>query len=141
MTTNRLHDDTHLIEKLVRHYQRTVDSFDWDIWIQCFAEDGIFNTPNLFGMMVGRDEIYSTCKNNVDSAYELLQHHITNLDIEILDGENALAYADLILVGVPDKLSPESYDMSGGRYKFVFKKINSVWKILRIDLDILWKKS
>lgn len=140
MTTHKFSNDEYLIKKLVHHYQRTVDSFDWDVWIKCFSDDGIFNTPNLFGMMVGVDEIYKTCKSNVDKAYELLQHYISNLDIDVNDGENAFAYADLILVGVVDKLIPESYDMSGGRYKFEFKKINSDWKISRIDLHILWKK-
>ncbi len=126
------------LKKLIHTYHWNADHFDWVAWSECFTEDATFNLPGTFGLMRGRREIHDTCKGNMDSVYDSMQHVMVNLDFEFSGEESATGHGNLVFTAVPDGTRPERCYRSGGRYTWSFAKTREGWKISDATLEFIW---
>lgn len=133
----QLIEDRRAIEHLVNEYHKRADAFDWAGWSETIAEDGVLDFPTGFGKMSGRKNIHDTCKASMDHVYEVMQHVIVNLDIEV-NGDTATGTANLLFTGIMKASDPTKYYQCGGRYKFNFQRTPQGWLIGRYFLEFIW---
>jgi hypothetical protein len=128
-------EDELALRRLVDGYQKTGDSFDWQGWSHCFSENAVF--VNQFGSHHGRQEIHDLCKRRFGKTFQVFQHVITNLLLDITR-DSAIGTANLIFVGMKDKNRKGDYFLGGGRYEWTFARGMEGWKIERGVLTFLW---
>ena len=126
------------LEKLMNAYHWRVDQFDWDGWGECFMEDAVFEMPNLFGTLSGRNQIVSTCRDAMDHVYDEIQHVIINLDFELTGRDTAKGHGNLIFTAVENRNEPDKAYTTGGRYTWNYVKGESGWKIKHSTCLFLW---
>lgn len=128
-------EDELALRRLVNLYQKTGDTFDWEGWSQCFSEDAVF--VNQFGAHHGRQEIHDRCKGRFGSAFQVFQHVIVNILLDI-GADTATGTANLIFVGMRDANKKSNYFIGGGRYEWQFARLAEGWKITHGLLTFLW---
>lgn len=126
------------LEKLMNTYHWRVDQFDWDGWAECFTDDAVFELPNLFGTLYGKEAIVSTCRDSMDHVYDEIQHVIINLDFDLTGPDTATGHGNLIFSAVEDSSKPSEVYTTGGRYTWDYKKEKGVWKIKHSTCLFLW---
>lgn len=138
MSTPSRPEDCRLLESLINTYQWRVDRFDWAGWADCFTEDAVFDMPDSYGRMSGREAIRDTCRANTGGTYKALQHIIVNLAFEFTGADTASGRGNLLFTAVPDPARPANYHQAGGRYAWEFRRTAQGWRIARARLDLLW---
>lgn len=126
------------LDKLMNTYHWRVDQFDWEGWADCFTEDAVFEMPNLFGTLRGRNEILSTCKGAMAHVYDEIQHIMINLDFELTGADTATGHGNLIFAGVENRNAPEKAYTTGGRYTWKYVKQADGWRIKHSTCLFLW---
>ncbi len=114
------------IEDLFAHYAHTADTYDADGWVDCFAEDGIFEVEADGGgiQFVGREDL----NKFIYAHIRLLpgtRHVMTNHLVDI-DGNRAQHRCTLTgMLSRPEKV----YTFISGWYESTLEKASGQWKI------------
>lgn len=128
-------EDELALQRLINLYQKTGDAFDWAGWSQCFCEDAVF--VNQFGVHHGRGEIHDLCKRRFGKVFQVFQHVIVNVLLDI-SGDTATGTANLIFVGMREAAEKSDYFLGGGRYEWQFVRLAEGWRIKHGRLTFLW---
>ncbi|MGH7815339.1 MAG: nuclear transport factor 2 family protein [Candidatus Binataceae bacterium] len=80
--------DREELRELYARYCLAIDNGRYDEWIDCFTDDGVFESPR-FGRCAGRDGLREFCERHKESlGGARVLHIVTNLSFEI-DGDTA----------------------------------------------------
>lgn len=130
-------EDNLALNKLINDYLTLADQRRWQEWSETFTEDAIFDLPNSFGIMRGRQEIYDICVGKMEGVWADTQHMIVNTDFDVA-GDTAKGTANIIFTGLPTGASETEYYMMGGRYRWQFVRTASGWKIADAWEEFIW---
>jgi uncharacterized protein (TIGR02246 family) len=107
-------EDERSIERRLNAYAYALDNRDYDALIECFTEDGVWNTDSA-GAVKGRPKLREFIDTTFASAMERgnrLQHFTANHRI-VVDGDAAEADSYLItMTALPEGPAPNNF----GRY-------------------------
>lgn len=133
-------EDLAALEKLMNRYHKTADAFDWEAWAESFTEDAEFQFAGDFGFptMVGKRQIHDTCKGLMDHVYQDMMHYMVNLDFDLTGPDSATGTGNIVFVALTDASKPDKFLMSGGRYRWEYRKTAQGWRIHRTVLHFLW---
>jgi ketosteroid isomerase-like protein len=130
-------EDERSLSALTHRYLTLADSRQWVAWSETFTEDAVFDLPNSFGLMTGRQEIFDVCVGKMEGTWAETQHLIVNADFTV-DGDQARGTANLIFTGVPPGASPTDVYMMGGRYLWRFRRTDGGWRISQAWEEFIW---
>jgi uncharacterized protein (TIGR02246 family) len=125
-------EDTLAIERLIDNYAATLDARDLDGYAALFAKDGVWQTGNsahrgpaeIKAMLVG---IFGTPGQGFVNTEDY--HLVSNVEVELVDGDHAKARSRYLYVMRGDGGSPRP--VLAGRYEDEFVREGGQWKILR----------
>ena len=124
---------------LINRYHKRADAFDWVGWSECFTGDAVYEMPHSFGKMEGRQRIHDVCKANMQGRLQKMQHIIVNASFELTGSDTATGSANVIFGAVPDKNKPGQNYVSGGRYRWEFRRLpDEGWLISRAEAEPVW---
>src|SRR5919201_755065 len=89
-------EDREALHRLMCRYSRSVDSFDWDAWAQCWAPDAVADFGRS-GPVEGRDAIVARSRQ-AQGVYRHsggIQHLIANLEFAV-SGDSAEGHGNLL---------------------------------------------
>jgi SnoaL-like domain len=131
-------EDKQALGALLARYTRAVDSFDWETWGRCWAQDAVADWGEL-GQLQGREAIVSASRA-AETVYEHrggMQHLLANLDFEV-DGDTAEGTGNLLFAATLSVAkSPPDYAL-GGKYRWTFARGDEGWQIKYAALEPSW---
>jgi ketosteroid isomerase-like protein len=131
-------EDKQALAALLSRYTLAVDSFDWEAWGRCWAEDAVADWGEL-GQLQGREAIVKASRQ-AETIYEHrggMQHLLANLDFEV-DGDTAKGTGNLLFAcSLNSVKSPPDY-ACGGKYRWTFARGAEGWQITRAELKMAW---
>jgi hypothetical protein len=136
----RLHEleDKQALASLLNGYSLAVDSFDWDAWGRCWAEDAVADF-GPYGKLEGREAIVANGRRAQDvyKARGGMQHVLANLEFE-LDGDTASGFGNLVFsCSLNSAKSPPDYAITG-KYRWKFVRAGDGWQIQHAWLRNVW---
>lgn len=134
----KLVEDELAIQKLMNTYCKRADAFDWIGWAETFTEDSIFEFDGGFGTMRGKAEILEKCRGSMDHVYSSFIHYIVSVDVDVDGSDTAVGTGNIIFAALTDDEKPTAYYLSGGRYKWTFKRTVEGWRIAQTKLRFIW---
>jgi uncharacterized protein (TIGR02246 family) len=123
-------EDREEIRELYARYAATIDEGQFDAWLDCFTEDGVFESSR-FGRHAGRDGLAKFTQIYRDSLGGAQVRHVcTNLLFKI-EGDAAAGSCYLIYYHCKDgKIQQaavghyrDTLRKAGGRWKFQSRKV------------------
>lgn len=117
-------EDREEIRELYAHYAYAIDNGKYDEWMDCFTEDGTFESPR-FGKHSGRDGLRKFCaiyKDSLGGAKPF--HQMTNVTFKI-DGDSASGGCYLTYYHCKDGKAALS---AAGHYTDKLRKANGGWR-------------
>ncbi len=93
--------DRDQIANLLERYCWTVDRGQWDAWLDCFTEDGVFDVRG--GEQKGRETLRAFILKEVGEAFRYIRHMVHTPMIEVLDEHEARARCYFELRGTTSK--------------------------------------
>lgn len=123
-------EDREEIRELYARYARTIDSGDYDGWVDCFTDDGVFESSR-FGRHAGAQELrHFTAIYRESLGGAQVRHVITNVSFE-LEGDHGAGNCYLVYYHTKDgrvqQTAVGQYQdrlrKSGGRWKFLSRKV------------------
>ena len=127
-------EDTEAIKKLKARYWYYVDNKQWDNLADCYAEDVVFESPQL-GKMEGRDFIIKVLKRVLRNIKTAHQGH--NPEIEIHSDTTAWgrwALNDHV------ETSDNRYFKGHGTYEDEYVKDSGSWRIKKSNLTYTFEE-
>ena len=98
-----------------------------------FTDDVTVATPG--GQAQGVERIAAQARRNHER--DETQHVITNVLVD-LDGDRAVARANLIVTFVPEPARPEVHRTHGERYRFEAARTPAGWRLSRVEVSPVW---
>jgi SnoaL-like domain len=138
------HSDRRAITELITRLGRMLDGRNYDQASSILAADVTVQTPG--GASEGPEAVVAQARRNHTVR---TQHLITDVLIE-LDGDDAQATANLVVVFVPDSDQPdarltigdsepaESRLTIGERYRFEARRGAQGWRLRRVEVARVW---
>ena len=117
-------EDREEIRELYARYAHTIDEGRFDEWIQCFTDDGVFESPR-FGKHSGREGLRRFCaiyKDSLGGAKPF--HQMTNVLFKI-EGEHASGCCYLTYYHCKQNKASLS---AAGHYNDVLRKVDGQWR-------------
>ena len=117
-------EDREEIRELYARYAHTIDNCRFDEWIDCFTEDGVFDSPR-FGRHSGRDGLRrftAIYKESLGGAKAF--HQITNVIFSV-NGDQASGCCYLTYYHCKDGKATLS---AAGHYTDALRKVNGEWR-------------
>ncbi|HXN85063.1 MAG TPA: nuclear transport factor 2 family protein [Candidatus Binataceae bacterium] len=117
-------EDREEIRELYAHYAHTIDNGRFDEWLDCFTDDGVFESPR-FGKHSGREGLRrftAIYKESLGGAKPF--HQMTNVIFKI-DGDKASGCCYLTYYHCKDGKAALS---AAGRYTDRLRKANGNWR-------------
>lgn len=133
----RLLEDERALQRLINDYLNLADQRRWTEWSDTFIEDAVFDLPNSFGLMKGRQEIYDVCVGKMEGVWDRTQHMIVNAHFDV-EGDHAKGTANIIFAAVPAGAAITDYYMMGGQYRWKFVRTQAGWKIADAWEEFIW---
>jgi hypothetical protein len=131
-------EDKQALASLLNRYVRTVDSFDWEAWGECWTEDAVADF-GPYGKVERREAILKASRE-AQAIYQHrggMQHVLANLELEV-DGDTAVGLCNLLLaVTLNSAKAPPDYAF-GGKYRWTFARTGAGWQIERAELTTAW---
>lgn len=110
------------IENLLERYCWALDHQQWDEWLRCFTEDGVFDVRGQ--QLAGRDAIRSYVEGSIGD-YRLLRHLLHHPSVQILGPSEATARCYFELRGT----TARGHNVEAlGSYEDALVKTNDGWK-------------
>ncbi|HEY6417859.1 MAG TPA: nuclear transport factor 2 family protein [Candidatus Binataceae bacterium] len=116
-------EDREEIRELYARYAMTIDNADYDAWVDCFTEDGTFESTR-FGKHTGAQGLRrftAIYRESLGGAQ--VRHVITNLTFQ-LDGESGTGNCYLLYYHCKDM---KVQQMAVGQYRDRLRKSNGKW--------------
>ncbi len=126
-------EDREAIRDLYTHYAVTLDGGRYDDWIDCFTDDGVFESKR-FGRHVGREGLCKFVKIYRDSlAGAQVRHVITTVHFDI-EGDHAAGGCYLTYFHSKDGKTEVS---AVGQYEDQLRKVAGRWRYTsrRVSVD------
>jgi 3-phenylpropionate/cinnamic acid dioxygenase small subunit len=117
-------EDREEVRELYARYAMTIDGGAFDEWVDCFTDDGVFESAR-FGRHSGRDGLKrftAIYKESLGGAQ--VRHVITNVTFQ-LDGERGAGACYLVYYHVKDGRVQQT---AVGHYRDRLRKVNGRWK-------------
>jgi 3-phenylpropionate/cinnamic acid dioxygenase small subunit len=117
-------EDREQIRELYARYAIYIDSSRFSDWVNCFTQDGVFESP-LMGKFAGHAELHKfTGQYHESWAGGGVRHMMVNVSFDV-QGDLATGTCSLIYFKVHDGKS--EYLLTGG-YHDTLRKENSEWR-------------
>jgi ketosteroid isomerase-like protein len=117
-------EDREQIRELYARYALYVDASRFEDWVDCFTEDGIFESPS-FGKHPGRDALRKFCASYKESwAGAQVRHMMVNVSFDI-HGDHAHGCCNLIYFHIKNGKTELA---AVGGYKDELRKVNGEWR-------------
>ncbi len=133
MATTGTWEDREQIRELYARYAYTVDFYRYSEWVQCFTEDGVFESP-IFGEFKGPQGLLKfTAMYKESQGGSQVRHVMSNITFQIT-GAAATGGCYLTYYHCKDgKVSLAAL----GRYEDQLRKVNGEWLFVRrkVHLD------
>ena len=118
-------EDKFAIQELIARYSHSIDSGAYDAWIECFAEDGVFEGSRM-GRFVGHAELrrfteqFKTRRAEWPNVRHCVMNTMTNVDG---DTATSSSYLQVLLTG-----REGTRFMFAGRYHDTFVRVAGEWR-------------
>ena len=117
-------EDKDAIRDLMTRYCLSIDAGRYDEWVDCFTEDGTFNSP-ILGKWQGADKLRAfTAKYKEWTGDAQPRHCVMNILIE-LGGETATAESYLLMTHAAQG---KTELVISGRYEDQIEKVEGMWR-------------
>jgi 3-phenylpropionate/cinnamic acid dioxygenase small subunit len=117
-------EDREQIRELYARYALYVDASRFEDWVNCFTEDGIFESSS-FGKHAGRDALRKFCAAYKESwAGAQVRHMMVNVSFDI-HGDHAHGCCNLIYFHIKNGKTELA---AVGGYKDELRKVNGEWR-------------
>jgi len=134
------YEDRQDVYDLINRYSFGVDTYDTDLLMTLFTEEGVFRVYNggrQVGNREGREARYTEfterAQNRIQNGAGQSRHFITNIVIDQLDENHIVAKVMAMSTNmVPGEPAPTVNAI--GYYDFEFVKVNEQWKIDSLEL-------
>jgi uncharacterized protein (TIGR02246 family) len=117
-------EDREEIRELYARYAMTIDSGAFDEWVDCFTDDGVFESARM-GRHAGRDGLRrftAIYKESLGGA--AVRHVITNVSFQV-DGDRGTGACYLVYYHLKDGRVQQT---AVGQYRDRLRKSNGRWK-------------
>ena len=117
-------EDREQIRELYARYAQTIDNARYDEWLECFTEDGVFESSR-FGRHAGQEGLRrftAIYKESLGGAKPI--HMMTNISISV-NGDRATGGCYLAYFHCKDEKGALS---AVGHYTDSLRKVNGEWK-------------
>lgn len=117
-------EDREEIRELYARYAHTIDNGRFDEWIDCFTEDGVFDSPR-FGRHANRDglrKFAALYKESLGGAKPI--HQMSNVTFQV-NGDHAIGGCYLAYYHCKDGRAELS---AVGHYVDKLRKVNGHWR-------------
>ena len=117
-------EDREQIRELYARYAIAIDNARYDEWIDCFTEDGVFESPR-FGRYAGREglgKFVATYRESLGGAQ--VRHVISTLSFRI-DGDRATGSCYLTYF---HSKNGKTELAAVGHYRDVLRKVGGEWR-------------
>jgi 3-phenylpropionate/cinnamic acid dioxygenase small subunit len=120
-------EDREQIRELYARYAYTVDLYRYPEWVQCFTDDGIFDSP-IFGQFRGPEGLLKfTAQYKESQGGAQVRHMMSNVTFQV-DGDTATGGCYLTYFHCRDsKVSLSAV----GRYEDRLRKVDGEWRFER----------
>ena len=117
-------EDKFAIQELVSRYNHAIDFGNYEAWVECFTEDGVFD--GSAGCFVGRAELqkfteqFKTTRANLPNVRHCVMNTVTDVE-----GDTAISssYLQLLTTG-----KEGAKVMFSGRYDDKLVKVRGKWR-------------
>ena len=117
-------EDRFEIQELVSRYNHAIDFANYDAWVDCFTEDGIFEGAS--GKFVGRPELLKFTELFKEMRLKMpnIRHCVLNTVTDV-EGDNAIScsYLQLLTTGKEGTTL-----LFSGRYNDKVCKVDGQWR-------------
>ena len=126
-------EDHAAILDLSARYNHTFDSGNFDAWVTCFAEDGVYEVPELDRRIEGRGALraFAAAQGFTVSIRTLPTTHVVD---EAGEGATMLSFFSVLRLDDP----PSS--IVAGRYEDKLTKVDGEWQLARRKVVVYWSK-
>lgn len=139
-TLRRL-DDLYALEKLINIYQEYCDDRNWDGYGSCYTEDAVVVVKGgTSGPICGRAAIVEMAVQSFFAHYQVTQHLITNLNFELIGADSATGRGETILVALAEERQTPDIYITGGRYRWQFRRTAAGWKFAHYEVGFVWSR-
>jgi ketosteroid isomerase-like protein len=128
-------EDRDALRGLMLQGWRALDRKDWQTWIDCWAEDAVFEF-GPWGTIEGRQAIRDKVVE-AETPYQSMQHHIVNMHFDI-DGDRATGFGYMWFVGVVGELQGNDPYAMGGPYEWEYVRTDQGWRLAVQRLGVWW---
>lgn len=126
-------EDRGAILDLSARYNHTFDSGDFDNWVDCFAEDGVYETPDAGRRLEGREALR---KFGVGVSFPVPIRTQSTTHVIDPDGDGATMVSFFSVLRIDDP--PQT--VVAGRYEDRLIKVAEEWKLAGRRVVVYWKK-
>lgn len=126
--------DIHEIQTLLSKYVIAVDTQEFSLFDDCFADDAAIDLANT-GVFT-RDSYRDLCRQALP-ALDATQHHLGLPVIEVA-GDRAFSRCYFIAQHVRNALAPKPFLIIGGWYNDEFARLGGSWRIIRRQGVAAW---
>lgn len=125
-------EDRGAILDLSARYNHTFDSGDFDDWVECFAEDGVYEAPDVDRRLEGREALR---KFVAGVSFPVPIRTLSTTHVVDADGDGATMVSFFSVLRIDDP--PQT--VAAGRYEDRLIKIAAEWKLARRRVVVYWK--
>lgn len=119
-------EDKFAIQELIARYSHSIDSGNYDAWVDCFAEDGAFQGSRS-GRFVGRAELKKFTEDfeaRRATMYPNVRHCVMNTVTDV-EGDKARSSSYLQVLITSQEGTKFAFC---GRYDDTFVKVDGAWR-------------
>jgi len=128
-----LADRTAILD-LIHRYARAVDERDWDLFESCFADDAEVDYTAVGGIR-GKLSVVKAWLAEVLSHFAVVQHMVTNIEIEFAGNEAFCRSYLFNPMGLVDDEGRTSFFFDGGIYRDRLTRTAGGWRIAERKIE------
>jgi len=115
------------IADLISRYNVAADVDDFDTWVACFVEDGVFNGAFSRYRVRADLDAYKADVARIATNWPNLRHYVTNIQTEI-DGDSGRAHSFLLMTSV--RPGDAVQNVMSGTYTDQLRRVNGEWRFV-----------
>lgn len=126
-------EDHAAILDLSARYNHTFDSGEFDAWVTCFAEEGVYEVPELNRRLEGRGALREFAATH---SFPVAIRTMPTTHVVDQEGEGATMLSFFSVLRLDDPPST----IVVGRYEDQLTKADGEWRLARRKVVVYWSK-
>ena len=125
-------EDQGAILDLSARYNHSFDAGSFDVWVECFAEDGVYEAPDVERRLEGREALRKFV-SGVRFPVPIRTMPTTHVIDETEDGASMVSFFSVLRLDDP----PQT--VAAGRYEDQLTKVGGVWRLAHRKVVVYWR--